>query len=448
MAQPYDLTVYEAAGEIAARTLSPLELTRSLLERYSEVEPVVQAWQTLDPDRALEAARASERQLGTLEPRSLEGVPFGIKDIILTRGLRTTANFPPFNDYVPDYDAEAVARLRLEGATVMGKTVTTQFAFADPPKTRNPWNRNRTPGGSSSGSAAAVAARMVPAALGTQTTGSVLRPAAYCGVVGFKPTFGRISRHGIFPLGWSLDHVGVICRSVEDAALIYDALAGFDDRDPGSADRDDPPVFDHVMERPDAPTLGIVRDFLDRADPDVRAHVERVAAMLERAGAQIREVRLPESMDTMIAVQALTQQIEATTVHGHLIHEQPDGYAPVLRAYLQAGALAPAGAYLHAQRLRRRFREKMWDIVDHTDALLTPTATDTAPDPSTTGNRTMQALWSLLGLPAITLPSGLSGEGLPLAVQLAAAPFQETRLLSAARWVQSLLDPMPAPPLA
>lgn len=447
MAQPYELTVAEAAAEIATRELSPVELTTSLLERYAEVESRVQAWHTLDADRALQAARVSERQLSSLQPRLLEGVPFGVKDIFFTQGLRTTANFPPFADFVPDYDAEAVALLKLEGGLILGKTVTTQFAYADPPKTRNPWNLDRTPGGSSSGSAAAVAARMVPAALGSQTTGSVLRPAAYCGVVGFKPTYGRISRHGVFPLAWSLDHVGIICRSVEDAALIFDAVAGFDERDLGSADREDPPLFDRVLERPDAPSLGIVRDFMDRADADVRQHVQRVAAMLERAGATIREVKLPESMDTMLSVQALIQQLEASAIHGHAVQQYPDGYFKTLKGYVQAGALAPAAAYLHAQRLRRRFRELMWPILEGVDVLLTPSASDTAPEPSTTGNRTMQALWTLLGVPAITLPSGLSGEGLPYAVQLAAAPYAEYRLLSAARWVQSLLDPLPTPNL-
>ena len=170
--QPYELTVSEAVSEIAAHQLSPVELATSLLERYAEVESQVQAWHTLDAERALQAARVAERQLSTLEPRLLEGVPFGVKDIFFTKGLRTTANFPPFQDFVPSYDAEAVTRLKLEGGIILGKTVTTQFAFADHPKTRNPWNLNRTPGGSSSGSAAAVAARMVPAALGSQTTGS------------------------------------------------------------------------------------------------------------------------------------------------------------------------------------------------------------------------------------------------------------------------------------
>jgi Asp-tRNA(Asn)/Glu-tRNA(Gln) amidotransferase A subunit family amidase len=288
---------------------------------------------------------------------------------------------------------------------------------------------------------------MVPAALGSQTTGSVLRPAAYCGVVGFKPTYGRISRYGVFPLAWSLDHIGIICRSVEDAAIIYDALNGFDDRDPGSADRNDPPAFEEVLERPDAPTLGLVRDFLDRADPNVRAHVTATAAMLERSGATVREVRLPEDMDLMVTVQALIQQLEASAVHGHLIRQYPEGYFATLKGYVQAGTLAPAAAYIHAQRLRRRFRDKMRDVFDTVDALVMPTVTDTAPAPVTTGNRTMQALWSLLGAPAITLPSGLSGEGLPYGLQLATQPFGDVSLLSTARWVQSLLEPLGMPPL-
>ncbi|MEK7216863.1 MAG: amidase, partial [Chloroflexota bacterium] len=279
MAQPFELTVAQIQTEIAVGQLSPVELVQSLLARAAAVDPKVQAWERLDPEGALAAAHNAQAQLRHFPARPLEGVPVGIKDIFYTAGLRTAAGFAPFDGLVPDYDAAAVARLRDAGATILGKTVTTQFAFSDPPKTRNPWNQDRTPGGSSSGSGAAVAARLVPAALGSQTAGSVLRPAAYCGVVGFKPSFGRISRFGVLPLSWSLDHVGIIVRTVVDAALVYQAIAGPDARDPACLGLPVPNVTEAGHSPDAAPRLGLVLDFMERAEPEVRDHLDRHRAV-------------------------------------------------------------------------------------------------------------------------------------------------------------------------
>jgi aspartyl-tRNA(Asn)/glutamyl-tRNA(Gln) amidotransferase subunit A len=217
----HELTAAQAARLIRDRNLSPVELVEALLARAQAVDGHVRAWETLDGDRALAAARAAEQALAnrSASPGPLHGVPFGAKDIFDTAGLRTAAGFGPYRDRVPTRDAEVVARLKHAGAILLGKTVTTQFAFADPPKTRNAWSAERTPGGSSSGSGAGVAAREMPLALGSQTAGSVLRPAAYNGVVGLKPTYGRISKRGVLPLAWSLDHVGVLARSVDDCEI-------------------------------------------------------------------------------------------------------------------------------------------------------------------------------------------------------------------------------------
>ena len=238
MAELHELTVAESAARIARRQLSPVELMEALLERASALEPSLSIWVTLDADAALEAARESERELGSSGPLGpLHGVPVGIKDIYYTAGLKTTACSPILAEFVPDYDAASVALLKGAGAIVMGKTVTTQFACGDPPPTRNPWDAAHTPGGSSSGSAVGVAARTFPAALGSQTAGSVLRPASYNGVVGLKPTFGRISRYGVIPVAWSLDTMGSFTRTVEDAALMLSVLAGHDPRDRSSSTR-------------------------------------------------------------------------------------------------------------------------------------------------------------------------------------------------------------------
>lgn len=445
MPELFELTAAEAAARIRRRELSPVDLVRALLDRIDATEARVQAWETVDADGALAAAQERERELRSGQALGpLHGVPVGVKDIFFTAGLRTTAGFAPYADFVPTEDAAAVARLRAAGGIVLGKTVTTQFAYVDPPRTRNPWNEARTPGGSSSGSGAAVAARMAPAALGSQTGGSVLRPAAYCGVIGLKPSFGRISRRGVFPDAWTLDHVGVLTRSVEDAALLLQALAGHDPGDPGSVDR---PVEDYVAAAaaPRPPRLALLRDFVERAEPEVREHAGATARRLASAGARVEEVGLPESVDLVLAVHQVTMQTEMAAVHAQLLARHPDAYAARLRAYVEVGQLIPGAAYLHAQRLRRRIRGAVDALLADFDALLLPTVSNPAPDPSTTGDPSFQAPWTLLGLPAITLPSSLSGERLPLGTQLVAARWNEAGLLAAARWCEEALGPLPAP---
>jgi Asp-tRNA(Asn)/Glu-tRNA(Gln) amidotransferase A subunit family amidase len=414
-----------------------------MLERIAAVEPRIHAWETLDGEQALETARDVSRASRDLP---LLGVPVGVKDIYLTGGLRTTASFPPFANLVPEHDAGAVMRLRQGGAVILGKTVTTQFAMADPPRTRNPWNAERTPGGSSSGSAAAVAARMVPLAMGSQTKGSVLRPAGYCGVIGFKPTFGRVSRRNVFPVSWSFDTMGVICRSVEDAALALAALAGRDPADPSTSHR---PVDDYLAAfqapRSTPPRLGLIRDYLDRSEPIHRANVERAIGGLEGAGAELVELRLPMDFELVTAVHDVILHVEVAAGHRQLLARERASYAPLLLETLDAGALIPGPSYVQAQRLRRRFREGMRRLLERVDAVLTPTASNVAPSAATTGDTTFQAPWTQLGLPAISLPAGLNGEGLPLSIQLAASPWSDAALLSTARWVEQALGPMPAP---
>ncbi|MDP8923081.1 MAG: amidase [Chloroflexota bacterium] len=440
MTELHDLTAAEAATRIARRDVSPVELVDALLARIERFEPIVRAWVTVDAEGARAAARHAEteatRPSAALGP--LHGVPCGIKDIYNVRGLPTTAGFPPLADNVPDEDAPSIARLWAAGAIVLGKTVTTQFASADPSPTRNPWRPDRTPGGSSSGSGAAVAARCVPFALGTQTGGSILRPAAYNGVVGLKPTYGRVSRRGVYPLAWSLDHCGPIARTVEDVALVLGAIAGHDPGDPRSLDT---PVPDYraalSTDRP--PTLGLLPQFLERAEPNVRAHVEERARDFTSAGADVRTVELPSPVDLYLAIQNLTQTSEAAAVHTPWLARDPDAYAPRIRGTAMVGQLVPTPAYLHAQRLRRRLAAETHASLVGLDALLLPSVSNVAPDPATTGDPSFQAPWSLLGLPSITLPSGLSDDGLPFGVQLVAAHLAEPTLLRAASWCERTL---------
>ncbi len=441
----HELTVAQAAEQIRRRQLSPVELVEALLKRIDALEPRVLAWETVDRDGALAAARRCESEAGKEGTGPLLGVPMGVKDIFYTAGLRTTSGSPLYRDFVPNHDATSVARLRSAGAIILGKTVTVQFAHFDPPRTRNPWNYERTPGGSSSGSAASVAARMVPAALGSQTGGSVLRPAAYCGVVGLKPSFGRVSRYGVLPASWSLDHVGVLARSVEDAALLLQAMAGHDPKDAASARAAVGDYPGAASRRDRIPTIGFVSDYLENAQPEVAEHVREVAARFERAGASVREVHFPVPMQDLLAVRAVINEVDAASLHASNLRDHPEGYSPAIQAEAEVGQLVPGFAYVHAQRLRRHLRPRVERMLDGVDVRLMPSTSEVAPDPSTTGRNHFQAPWSLFGFPSISLPSGLSRERLPLAVQLVAGPFQEETLLTAAAWAEAELGSMPSP---
>lgn len=443
MMEPYELSATQIAEAVRAKELSPVEVAESLLRRIEVLDGKIKAWETVDKEGALALARQAEKAAGGAAGM-LNGVPIGVKDIFYTAGLRTTGGSPLYRDFVSDFDATSVARLREAGAVFLGKTVTVQFAHFDPPPTRNPWNLERTPGGSSSGSAAAVAARMVPAALGSQTGGSVIRPAAYCGVVGVKPTYGRVSRYGVMVAAWSLDHPGALARTVEDVALLIQQMAGHDPKDAASSLL---PVGDYVAaaRRKDrAPKLGFLAD-LEMAQPEVASHLREMADRFQREGAEVREVRLPLALADLLAIRSVINSVEAAALHARNLKEHPEGYAPKIRSQVEVGQLVPGAAYVHAQRLRRWLRPQVEKLFEDVDCLLTPSTSDVAPDPSTTGNNAYQSVWSLFGQPAISLPSDLSKERLPLAVQLIAGSFKEETLFSAAAWCEAVLGPMPSP---
>ncbi|MDO8751833.1 MAG: amidase [Dehalococcoidia bacterium] len=448
--QPWDLTVAQAARMIRSGELSPVALMESLLEQIRRLEPSLKAWVTLDAELALAAARSSERELKSHGPRGvLHGVPVGIKDIYYTKGILTTACAPQYASFVPTYDATSVARLKAAGAIILGKAVTTQFAATDPSPTFNPWNPAHTPGGSSSGSAVAVASRMCPAALGSQTVGSTLRPAAYNGIVGLKPTYGRVSKYGVIPLAWSLDTVGILARSVEDAALLLQVMAGHDDQDPSSSTL---PVDDYlgaVAKPVTPPRIGLVREFFyDHATEEVQCHTDLVVSHLRSAGAAVREVGLPKSFHLHEAARAVVFSVEAAAFHQQMFAEGPTAYGPLLRRLIEAGSLIAGVDYIQAQRVRRQFRNEMEALLAEVDVLLTPATPSPAPrDRATTGDPLFQGAWTSCGLPCVAIPSGLSGDGMPLGVQLASAPFAEARLLAAAQWCEAALGVTLMPPV-
>src|SRR5437867_10718141 len=312
------LGVGEAGERIRRGTLSPVALVEACLERIRALDGTLEAWVHVDEKGALAVARERARESERAAVRGpLHGIPFTVKDIFDVAGLPTTAGARAFAHRRPGEDAASVALLRAAGAIVLGKTHTTQFAYRDPAPTRNPWNRAHTPGGSSSGSAAAVAARMVPLALGSQTVGSVLRPAAYCGVVGLKPTPGLVSAVGVVPLAWSLDHVGVLCRAVEDAALALAIMAGHDAADPHSVPM---PLDDYVgaVASPAAPRLGVLRPLVERAEPDNRAQIDSTLKALRAAGVQVEDAPLAASFEGLPEAGDTVMRAEAAAFHRDL----------------------------------------------------------------------------------------------------------------------------------
>ena len=419
------LSAGRAATLIADRSLSAVDLLESCLARIAAREADVHAWVRVDDAgaRAVARERHAEARAGRLRG-PLHGVPVGIKDIIHVAGLTTTCGAAPAFHVAATEDATAVARLRAAGAIILGKAHTTEFAYFEPGPTRNPWNTAHTPGGSSSGSAAAVAARMTPLALGTQTVGSVLRPAAYCGVVGFKGTHGLIPTEGVVPLAWSLDHVGVFARAVADVALTAGVLAGR--------------ALAGTASRP--PRLALAAELVDRATPETAAEVRAAADRFARAGATIEEVKLPAAFAGVHAAGREVLEVEAAAYHEDLYRAHAAAYRPRTRELIAGGLARPAVAYARAQRARLAFREEVMPLLAAHDALLAPTAPAPAPEGLATGDPWFCAPWSFAGAPACSLPSGVSAAGLPHAVQLVAAAERDAELLVVAAWCERVLD--------
>ena len=449
MPNPNELTAAEAARAIAERRLTAVELAEACLNRIDALDQRLLAWVYVDHETVRADARAADAAVAEGQPLGpLHGVPIGMKDIYYTAGIPTRAGSEVYRDFVPDFDATSLTLLKRAGALMLGKAVTTEFACLDPSPTFNPWNAAHTPGGSSSGSAVAVASRMCPAALGSQTVGSVLRPAAYNGVVGFKPTFGRVSRHGVVPVSWNLDTVGWLVRSVEDAALLLQVMAGPDVEDPVSSRE---PVSDYLsaIVGPSPPRIGLLRRyFYENADAETRRHLDGVAEQLAQAGAEIEELPMPDSIEDAYHDQRLIMSVEAAAFHEPMYRVQAEDYQPKLRAMLADGLDTDGIVYARALERRRRFIDDMEQLSQRCDVMLTPaTPAPSQADRTNTGDPAFQGPWTSCGLPAIALPSGLAESGLPLGIQLVSSPFAEVRLLSAAAWCEAALGVTLAPPL-
>jgi aspartyl-tRNA(Asn)/glutamyl-tRNA(Gln) amidotransferase subunit A len=459
-------TIADAAALLRSGELTSVELTRSCLDRIRLWEPTIHACVTVMEEEAMrEAAVADERLASSKrDRRPLLGIPFGIKDLMETRGVRTTAGSRVLADWIPEQDAAVVTRLRAGGGVPLAKTNTHEFAYGTITwGTRNPWNSAHVPGGSSGGSAAAVATGECVAALGTDTGGSIRIPAAACGVTGLKPTYGLVSRTGIIPLSWSLDHAGPIARTVQDCALILDAIAGYDALDPDSVDV---PLLDFAASlvdhlQPEAAIQGTRigipnRYFFRGIDPEVEQAVQSAIQVFTDLGATVEEVEIPESVDEMYGVYRAIMRPEAYTFHeqqGWLATRAELYRSDVLEA-INSGSAYSARDYIRAQRARRDFTTGLDRAFNLVDALITPTlpeparSVDRIDEPAVYGGVTEPAGYALRytfpfdlsGQPALSIPCGFTAAGLPIGLQLVADHFGEPTLLRLGHSYQRVTD--------
>ena len=449
MAEIHELSAAELARQIRDRKITPVEVAQTFLERIDALEPSLDAWVRVDRETVLSDAQQRQAELESgAATGPLHGVPIGIKDIYHMAGIPTTAGSKVYANYVPGETAVTIDLLRKAGAIMLGKTVTTEFACLDPSHTKNPWNPAHTPGGSSSGSAVSVAARMCPIAMGSQTVGSVLRPASYNGIVGLKPTYGRVSRRGVVPVSWSLDTVGWMGRTVEDMALLLQVMAGPDELDPVASKL---PAGDYLsdLESAKTPKIGLITSFfMEESDQETQQMTRAILDQLKSAGASVVDVTLPESFDTAFQDQLMIMGVEAAAFHKPMYEKQAADYRPKLREMLRQGLETDAVTYTKALERRLRFSADMRVLAEQADVLLTP-STPTAPlaDLTNTGDTRFQGPWTSCGLPTITLPTGLAKSGLPMGIQLIASPFEEVRLLAIARWCEKIIDVQLAPPV-
>jgi Asp-tRNA(Asn)/Glu-tRNA(Gln) amidotransferase A subunit family amidase len=433
----HSLSASEAARLIRDGMISSEQLVEACLARVRDTDERVQAWTFLDPDYALQQARAADEwRLAGRPTGSLHGVPVGIKDIFDTADMPTENGSVLHAGRTPARDATAVARLRAAGAVIMGKTVTTEFAYFGPGKTRNPHNPEHTPGGSSSGSAAAVAAEMVPLALGSQTNGSTIRPAAFCGVLGFKPTHGLISRRGVLTLSRTLDHVGLFARTIEDIALLLAELVGYDELDPDTRPRPRIPFVETAAEEPPLPPMFafVKTPYWERADEDTK---EGFAELIQSLGDRVEEIELfPSALEAWNWHRTIMEAEMAANLAREWA-EGRDRLSGTLRALLERGQEVRAVDYQQAVARIRPMYESFVDLFEQRyDAILTPAAPGAAPKGlSSTGDPAFCTLWTLCGMPAISLPLLQSADGLPHGVQLVGPRHGDGRLLRNARWL-------------
>ena len=437
------------AGELIQRgELSPVELARACLDRIQATDDRLHSFILLLADEALAQARIAEAEiLRGAYKGPMHGIPFALKDLYDTAGVRTTSGSQVDIDRVPSEDATTTARLKEAGGILMGKLAMHEFALGGPDWTtpfepaRNPWNLDHITGGSSSGSGSAVASGQSMGALGSCTGGSIRGPASLCGIVGLKPTYGRVSRFGVVTLSWSQDHAGPMTRTVEDTAFMLQAIAGHDPRDPTSSRAPVPDYSRSLREDIRGVRIGLPRHYFFDDDPGVNrevvARVEQAVSVLEELGAHVEEVTLP-SLDYVRAANSVIMVSEAFAYHEPNLKTRPQEFGQIVRGRFRIGGLMSASDYLQAQRVRTWARRDFAEVMKTVDFLVTPTMTQPAPafegyDPiSTARGKSFTAPFNVTGLPAISVPCGFTESGLPIGMQIAGKPFDEPGVIQAA----------------
>lgn len=442
------LSISEAGELIKKGQLSPVELTQAYLDRIYSVDDTLKTYVTLLADEALIEAKAAESEISKGTYRGpLHGIPLAHKDLYDTKGVRTTAQSKIYENRVPTSDATVIARLNESGSILLGKLAMHEFASGGPEEglfeaARNPWNPLHIPGGSSSGSGSAVAAGLTSGALGSDTGGSIRGPASFCGIVGLKPTFGLVSRAGVVPLSWSLDHVGPMTRTVEDNALMLQALAGYDPADPVSAKVNVPNYSEFIGDEIKGMRIGVPRHYFlnsefSEASPEISGAVEKALIQFEQLGAHIVEVHM-ESLAFAGFANQLMSLCESIAFHKQYLLEQPQNYGETFRIRLYLASLITADDYIQAQRARTVVRRDFLETLDGVDLLVTPTWRTTAPafaDYNPFGNYESPSFvtpFNLSGVPAMSIPCGFSSSGLPIGLQIAGKPFDEQTIFRAA----------------
>ena len=432
---PTPISILDAARELRSGTLTPLDLLGQCLDQIHKHEDAIHAWALVDEAGARRTAieRTREATLGQWRG-PLHGIPVGIKDIIDVQGLATGAGSPLCGHQAALADAPVVAALRGAGTVILGKTVTVEFACFDPSPTRNPWNLSHTPGGSSSGSAAALAMGMCLGALGTQTGGSLVRPSTYCGVATCKPTFGKLSTEGIVPVSTSLDHVGPMARKVGDLALLLDCLLGFNTPRP--------------LKPCGPPRIGLLdTTILAEADEAVRQATQSALEKLIHAGAEIGPLSMPQIFGDVLKMHRRIMAVEAATYHRESFASHRGQYGPMITSLLDEGLAIPAVDYVVAKVWHGEFQRQAAELLDGFDALIMPSTHTTAPATlDATGTPHFQAPWSLARLPVVSIPCRVGADGMPTGLQLIGRADDEAKLLRMAAWCEQALgfDALPA----
>ena len=444
------LTISELSELIRTRKVSPVEITQTILERIEKLNPALNAYITVTPGPAMKAAQEAESEIQQKKWRGpLHGVPVAVKDLFDTAGVRTTAASALFKDRVPGQDAEVIRKLKAAGAVLVGKTNMHEFAFGGTSLVtyfggvHNPWELGHIAGGSSGGSAAAVAGGLCFGALGSDTAGSIRQPAAYCGIVGLKPTYGLVSTRGVIPLSWSLDHVGPMTRTVADAALLLQVIAGYDSEEITSVRMDVPNYAAALRARPTSIRLGVARDFFfEGLDSEIETAINGALAILEKLTARITEVAI--SARTQEELRSTVRAAEAYAYHAEFIAKSPEHYQPETLGRLRAGANIGTAAYIHARQQLDRTRRSIGQVFRFVDAVVTPTSPIAPPameefsrDRNGSANfvaRNIQntSPFNVYGWPTISIPCGFAASGLPIGLQISGPPGGDAAVLQIA----------------